>query len=86
MQQEIKLLGEKMTVAQLIEKLAHFPPKASVVVRGYEDGFDSVRSVTEKEVAWQANKGHMDCPVTGEHEEPACCNKEVKTRQVVLID
>ncbi|MEO7176924.1 MAG: hypothetical protein ABIV51_13450 [Saprospiraceae bacterium] len=36
-----------MTVAELIEKLNAFPPDSMVVTEGYEEGFDSIKSVSE---------------------------------------
>lgn len=36
-----------MTIAALIEKLKTFPPDMMVVAEGYEDGFDSIKSVQE---------------------------------------
>lgn len=36
-----------MTVAELIEKLKKFPPDLLVVTDGYEEGYDSIKSVSE---------------------------------------
>ena len=40
-----------MKVKDLIEKLSTFPANAQVLVKGYEDGFDSIKSVNESAVA-----------------------------------
>ena len=36
-----------MTTTELIEKLKTMPPDALVVTEGYEEGYDSVKSVSE---------------------------------------
>jgi len=39
-----------MTVRELIEKLATFPPDARVIVTGYEGGFDDVDTVEPRPI------------------------------------
>ena len=36
-----------MTVNELIQKLQFYPPEMQVVTEGYEEGFDSIKSVSE---------------------------------------
>jgi hypothetical protein len=51
-----KLLKDStMTVQELIEKLAQFPPNTPVVVKGYESGFNDIHSVTEENIQLDTN-------------------------------
>jgi predicted mannosyl-3-phosphoglycerate phosphatase (HAD superfamily) len=40
-----------MTIQQLIENLQQFPPEMRVIVSGYEDGYNDVSIIEEKEIA-----------------------------------
>ena len=40
-----------MTTQHLIEKLQQFPPEMRVIISGYEDGYNDISIVEEKEIA-----------------------------------
>lgn len=54
-----------MNVKDLIEKLKTFPAGAQVLAQGYEDGYDSIKSVNEAAVA----KNPAAADYNGEYED-----------------
>jgi hypothetical protein len=40
-----------MTIKQLIEKLKQYPPDMRVIISGYEDGYNDISNIEEKEIA-----------------------------------
>lgn len=58
---------QPMTVGDLIEAPAKFPPDHRVVVNGYEDGYDNVDAESLSTVSVRPKPGHKDWE--GENED-----------------
>ncbi len=69
-----------MKVKDLIDKLKTLPADAQVLVQGYEDGFDSIKTV--KEIATAKNSDARD--YNGEYEEIGKDSKDAVSAVVIL--
>ncbi len=69
-----------MTIKDLIEKLKTFPADAQVLVQGYEDGYDSIKSVNEIAVAKNPNTADYN----GEYEDAEPSGKGVIKSVVIM--
>ena len=69
-----------MTVKELIDKLKTLPANAPVMVQGYEDGYDAVKSIREIRII--KNSGAQDW--NGEYEEAGGDDKNAVSAAVIM--
>jgi hypothetical protein len=55
-----------MTAKELIQKLQEVAPETQIVIRGYEDGFNNIQKLIERNVAPHTNQ---EADYYGEFEE-----------------
>lgn len=76
-----------MNAGELIARLQQFPVDTTVVVNGYETGYDNP-GIDEVDVEWGANEDEWERRIvwcSGRHEEATSATPATDLRHVIVI-